>query len=627
LNAGELVSGQDTILPGKDVMVTGAGDNPDAVAETISSVSGLTVQEAQFLLAELPFPAVTCTGDDNALRVKELLEVDGATVTLAPPHECAFQTALIPPNSTVPSPTRLAETSNGLNPLLRHFGMIIHPPMLYLGFVGFVIPYSFAMAALASGDLSTNWIKATRRWALVAWLFLALGLILGGRWAYDVLGWRLLGLGPGGKRRLPVLVGGHGLPAQRHDPGKARDVQSVEHVPRYSGVLCGDLRHVCHAQRPDRQRTQLRAERDRLPDVRLWAGMTLSVGRPDFMALNRGELRDEHGFTSLFSRETLFVLNNAIFVLLTGAIFWGSFGAPIISELFMDTNITLGTDYFMQVTPPLFIVLYILMGVAPLSAWGAASLRRLGRALLVPFALSAILTTFLITTGTPVMTAALGYGVVSFAGFVALYEIYRGASARRKSVGEDWLRAALALFGRNRRRYGGYVIHIGITVIGIGAIASTLFQQQTQRTLALGQSLDFSGYTLTYGNFTEAIAEDGRRMDIADVTVSRGGQALANLRPRLDQYYNADGTPGQTMTIAGQHSTLENDFYVLLVGWEPVSNNSATFKIYINPLINLVWGGGIILILGTLVAAWPNEMAPIYATEHKRGDRRARAKA
>jgi cytochrome c-type biogenesis protein CcmF len=337
-----------------------------------------------------------------------------------------------------------------------------------------------------------------------------------------------------------------------------------------------------------------------------WAAVTLvSVGLI-LWRWNRGELRDEHQFAGIFSRESLFVLNNVVFIILFVAIFWGSFGAPVISELFLDTNITLGTDYFMRVTPPLFVALYVLMGVAPLSAWGATSLTRLGRALAIPLALTLILAVILFVTGLTNIGALFGYGIVTLAGFVAANEIYRGAAARVRSLGESWPRAITALFGRNQRRYGGYVIHIGVTVIGIGVIGSTLFQQETQQTLSVGESLDVGGYTLTYDNLLGGqISEDGRVMDIAEVTVSRGGQPLAQLRPRRDFYPNAQGM--NSMTIAGAYSTLENDFYVLLVDWEEIGAHAATFKVYINPLINLVWWGGLILMLGTFITAWPRE--------------------
>lgn len=514
----------------------------------------------------------------------------------------AVEAAIIPVGVVAPSAQRLAETARGLNPLLRHFGMIIHPPMLYLGFVGFVIPFAFAMAALASGDLSTNWIKATRRWTLVAWLFLSLGLLLGGRWAYDVLGWGgYWGWDPVENAAfLPWLIGTaflHSVMIQEKR-GMLKVWNMVLVIGTFSAVIFGTF--ATRSGLIDSVHAFARSEIG-FPMFLFWAGVTvISVGLI-LWRWNRGELKDEHPFVNIFSREALFVLNNVIFLLLFAAIFWGSFGAPVISELALNTNITIGKDYFMQVTPPLFVALYILMGIAPLSAWGATSLRRLGSALLVPLVLTLVLLVVLALTHTTSPGALFGYGIVTLAGFVALYEIFRGMNARHKTLGESWGRALSALFSRNRRRYGGYVVHLGITVIGIGVIGSTLFQQETQRTLGVGETLDFGGYTLRYDGFTQAIAEDGRTMEIADVTVFQRGAEVARLRPRHDIY------PDMPMTIAGSYSTLEADYYVLLVGWEELNANTATFKVYINPLINLVWWGGLVLMLGTFISAWPQE--------------------
>ncbi|MDX1991916.1 MAG: cytochrome c-type biogenesis CcmF C-terminal domain-containing protein [bacterium] len=512
---------------------------------------------------------------------------------------------LVPPDVRTPPDDVLARNAQGLNPLLRHFGMIIHPPMLYLGFVGFTIPFAFAMAALASGDLSTNWIKATRRWTLIAWLFLSLGLILGGRWAYDVLGWGgYWGWDPVENAAfLPWLLGTaflHSVMIQ-----EKRGMLKVWNMFLIIGTF-SSVMFATFATRSGLVESVHSFARSGIgtPMFLFWSGITLfSVGLI-LWRWNRGELRDEHHNTGIFSRETMFVLNNVIFVTLAAAIFWGSFGAPILSELFAGQEITLGTEYFMQVTPPLFLVMYILMGVAPVTAWGATSAMRLGRALFVPLVLTATALVIMILLGTRQPVAIVGYGVVLLAGFVALYEIYRGASARVRTRGENPLTATLALFTRNRRRYGGYIVHLGITIIGIGVIGSTLFQFERQITLAPGETAVVNKrYLFRYDRLESALAQDGRLMDIAYVGVISNGEQVAQLRPRIDQF------PDMPMTIAGAHSTVENDFYVLLLGFDEATQ-VASFRIYINPLVNLVWWGGLILILGTFISAWPNETAP-----------------
>lgn len=526
------------------------------------------------------------------------------------PDGQAVAAVFMPANTTAPSMRMLAETANGLNPLLRHFGMAIHPPMLYLGFVGFVIPFAFAMSALASGDLSTNWIKVSRRWALIAWLFLSLGLILGGRWAYDVLGWGgYWGWDPVENAAfLPWLIGTaylHSVMIQEKR-GMLKTWNMFLVVGTFSAVIFATF--ATRSGLVDSVHSFARSDIG-FPMFAFWFGVTIISVWLILWRRGRGELKDEHPFGGLLSRETLFVINNFVFVALFVAIFWGSFGAPIVSELFMNTQITLGAEYFLSVTPPLFIALFVLMGIAPVSAWGVASLRRMGTALLVPLALTILSVGLFVISGVTDAGPLFGYGVVLFAGWVAVYETFRGIQARQRTHRESILRSFKALITRNPRRYGGYLIHFGIVVIGIGVIGSTLFQVETQRTLAVGESLTLNGYELRYDRLlARQVAEDGRIMDIAEMTLLRDGREIAHLRPRRDFFPQTEGM--NSMTIAGAHSTIENDFYVLLVNWEPISSNSATFKVYINPLVNLVWWGGLVLIAGTLLAGYPRETLP-----------------
>ena len=506
-------------------------------------------------------------------------------------------TALIPAGAVAPSEANLRAGAEGLNPLLRHFGMAIHPPMLYLGFVGLTIPFAFAMSALASGDLSTGWIKATRRWTLIAWIFLSIGLILGGRWAYDVLGWGgYWGWDPVENAAfLPWLMGTafiHSVMIQEKR-GMLKLWNMVLVIATFSAVMFGTF--ATRSGVIESVHSFARSEVG-FPMLAFWAVMTLIALGTLLWRWGRAELRDEHQFANLLSRESMFVLNNVVFVALFAAIFWGSFGLPITSELFLGKEVTIGAETFEFYVVPLFIAMYILMGVAPLSAWGTMSAARLGGAIKLPLVLTLLSVIALIVSGTGASVAVLGYGVVLFAGYVALYEIYRGAQARRRNLGESPLRALAALFGRNQRRYGGYIVHLGVTVIGIGVIGSTVFQTEVQHTLARGETVSVGDYALRYDDYMRAQAVDGRMMSITDVTVLRDGAEIARIRPRIDDY------PQMPMTIAGAHSTLENDFYVLLIRGD---QERATFRIYINPLVNLVWWGGILLIIGTAIAAYP----------------------
>ena len=519
-----------------------------------------------------------------------------------------MRSVLMPAGAFAPDSLNLQGSAQGLNPMLRHWAMAIHPPLLYLGFVGFIIPFAYAVGALASGNLSTDWIKASRRFTLVAWMFLSLGLLLGGRWAYDVLGWGgYWGWDPVENAAfLPWLAGTallHSATIQEKR-GMLKTWNLALVVLTFSAVIFGTF--ATRSGLVESVHSFARSEIG-FPMFLFWFGLTLAAVILIIWRRGRGELRAEHEFQGLLSRESLFVLNNVVFVALFIAVFWGSFGAPILSELVMNTNITLGADYFMQVTPPLFAAMYILMGVAPLSGWGVTSLRRLGRAALIPLVLTLASLGLFALAGMSTALSFVAYFVVLLAGWVAIVETVRGIAARHRAHKENVFTSAWQLFGRNPRRYGGYMIHLGMTVIGIGVIGSTLFQVETQRTLQPGQSLELGGYTMRYdGLLANQVAEDGRLMDIAQVTVLRDGRELANLRPRRDFYPQSEGT--NSMTIAGSHSTIENDFYVLLVNWEPINANQATFKVYINPLVNWIWFGGLILIAGTFLAAYPKDV-------------------
>ena len=206
--------------------------------------------------------------------------------------------------------------------------------------------------------------------------------------------------------------------------------------------------------------------------------------------------------------------------------------------------------------------------------------------------------------GATTPASLLGYGFIFLAGFVTLYVVYKDARSRQLARKETFNRSLWKTFVRGRRRYGGFIVHLGIVVIGLGVIGSTLFQYETQRTLQIGETLDVQGYQMTFERLDSGqIAEDGRVMDIATVALNKGDQPLESLRPRRDLFQQSDGS-FMPMTIASARSTLAHDFYVLLVGWEEVSPDRATFKVYINPLINLVWWGGMILMFGTVISVW-----------------------
>jgi cytochrome c-type biogenesis protein CcmF len=494
----------------------------------------------------------------------------------------------------------------GLNPLLRHPGMIIHPPMLYLGFVSFVIPFAFAIAALMTGRTDDRWIRITRRWTLVAWLFLSLGLILGGRWAYDVLGWGgYWGWDPVEIAAfMPWLSGTaflHSVMVQEKR-GLLKRWNMVLIILTYALVIFGTFLTRSGVL------SSVHAFAQSAIGPMFFAFIGITTVASLSVLINRwGNLQGENALDSMFSREALFLLNNLLFMGVLVVCFWGVI-FPLVSEVFTGQKVTVGPAFYERATGPLWAGLLLLMGVAPLSVYGRSSWKNLGRAMWKPFAASLLAPAGLRFLGMTSWAALLGFWLVGFVALVTLYEFWRGALARHRKHGEALPLALWRLAGRNRRRYGGYVIHLGVVVMAMGIIGSRMFQTQTQGTLARGQQITISGYTLVYQSLAQFDTADGRNVARAVLVVYKGGRQLGELYPRVDYYYASQ----QPMTIPGVRSSLEDDLYVDLVGWEPIADQGATFKIYHNPLINFVWMGGLIFILGTLVAGWSDrEFEPV----------------
>ena len=513
----------------------------------------------------------------------------------------------------------LALSARGGSSLLRHPAMLIHPPLLYLGFVGMVMPFAFALAALIRGEVNERWLRMTRRWLLIAWLCLGVGLLLGGRWAYDVLGWGgYWGWDPVENAAfLPWLTGTallHSLLLQEKR-GIFKSWNLFLVTLAFSSVLFATF-----ATRSGLVESVHSFARSEIgwPLFFFWAGMTLLAGALIAWRYHRGELRADWRILHWSSREFLFALNNLLFTVLIFAIFWGSFGAPIVSELVLGQTRILRVTYFEQVSVPLFIAIFMLMGVAPLAAWGARNGRRIWRQGRGPLTVCLVLLILLVALGARHMGSYLGFGGLVFAGLVALRELARPFQERRQrslNIAIIWRR-----WRRDHRRLGGYLVHLGIVVIGIGIAASSLFQQETQRTLTMdGEALQFGGYELRYAGYQAAVAQDGRQLDIANVEISRDGEAIATLQPRLDYF------PDLTMTVAGVHRPLAHDLYVLLVPWQTAEAaraalyERATFKIYLNPLVGLVWWGGLLLACGTWLCGWGSALS----VGEMRDDRRA----
>ncbi|MFV1859152.1 MAG: heme lyase CcmF/NrfE family subunit [Anaerolineales bacterium] len=494
----------------------------------------------------------------------------------------------------------ITENGQGLNPLLRHFGMIGHPPTTYLGFTGFVIPYAFAMAALMKGRAGDDaWIRTSRRWSLFAWFFLTIGLVLGGRWAYDVLGWGgFWGWDPiENAMLLPWLTGTAFLHSVMiHEKrGMLKIWNIVLIILTYSLVLFGTfitrtgVVSSVHAF----------AQSALGPAFLTFIGITF-LASVSLLFRRLNTLRTENQLSSLFSRESAFLLQNVLFLAITFAVFWGTI-FPMISELLTGTTITVGPPFFKRVTTPLFAGIVLLMALAPLFAWRRQSGRRLIKAIAWPLVASLILSSAWAYTHREHPASFFSLWLIVFVVLSILREFWKGAQARMASQGENPITAVLRLMNRSRRRYGGYLIHLGVVMIALGFIGDSFFKSETQGTLGIGESLELGRYTLRFDNLVQFAGSDGRDVVEASVALFKDGDFIKELRPRRDFFV----VQRQPVTVPGVYSTLGEDVYLLLVGWEEIGLSASTFKLYINPLINWTWLGGLVLALGTTIAIWP----------------------
>jgi cytochrome c-type biogenesis protein CcmF len=535
----------------------------------------------------------------GALGLSGAAELLGDMVTMNPFHQLGFTPA----------------DGNGLNPLLRHWGMIIHPPMLYLGFVSFVIPYAFAIGALATRQTGDLWIRATRRWTLVAWLFLSMGLLLGAWWAYGVLGW-------GGywawdpvenAALMPWLTGTaflHSVMIQEKR-GMFKVWNMVLIMLTYSLVIFGTFLTRSGVI----SSVHTFAQSGIGPLFLSFIGVML-ISSVILLFYRLDSLKSENELDSMFSREAIFLLQNLLFLAILFVTFWGTI-FPMISELVAGQKSIVGPPFFNQVNGPLFAALVVLMGIAPLMPWRRASRQKLARMLFWPAVVGLGVTVLLFALGVRdiavfpgtearVLPVTLFYGIAAFTAVVTLSEFWRGTRARHRSTGEGYVRALWTLVGRNRRRYGGYLIHIGVIMMALGVIGTQFFQVETQHNLAVGESLTITSpltgeYSLTYRGLGSLPSPEDVNRTGATLVVSRGGREIGEIHPTHDFFIPQQ----QPMTIPAIRYSLIEDIYVIVAGWED-GGATATFKAYVNPLVNWLWIGGFVFILGTAVAAWPD---------------------
>ncbi len=488
----------------------------------------------------------------------------------------------------------------GLNPLLRHPGMIFHPPAMYLGYVGLAVPFAFALAALITRRIA-DWPAAARRWTLSAWLFLGVGLLLGARWAYDVLGWGgYWGWDPVENAGLMPWLTTTALLHSAVMQGERRGFRGwnlMLAVFSFTLVLFGTF-----TTRSGLIQSVHAFARSNLGPYFLAAiGLTVG-GSLALIYARRSLLADAPPLEKLLSRDGMFFLTLLLFVTITLSVFVGSV-LPTLTSAFSSQQFEAGPQWFDRVTGPQFAALVLLMGVCPLLGRATAALRRLReRGLLA--VLGAILVVIAAAlAGFTDPLPMIGFFVVGLAGATTLAEYGWNAATRSRNTGEHLFLALWRLFGRNRRKYGGYLVHVGVILMGLGVIGTRMYPFETEVVLTPGEPVTVGEYTLVYEELERETLSDHVRT-WASLAVSRGQDDVTTLYPRLDQYMGFE----QTISLPALRAGPKEDLYVVLAGWQG-GGATATFKVFINALASFLWLGGLIFLMGGLLAVWPSARA------------------
>src|SRR4051812_25647032 len=502
----------------------------------------------------------------------------------------------------------------GLNPSLQNPYMLAHPPLLYLGYVGLTIPFAFAMGALLAKRTDELWIIATRRWTLLAWTFLGVGQLLGAHWAYVEIGW-------GGYYAWDPVENAALMPwlaatAFLHSVmiQEKRGMLKVWNVLLVVGAFCLSLFGT------------FLTRSGVLNSIHSFATSPLGPWFLGFIAIVTASslllvflrldlLRSRTRLESVVSREATFLYNNLLLVALCLTILWGVI-FPLLSEAVRGEKITVGAPYYNFFLRAFGLPLLLLMGIGPLVAWRRASLRSLGRTFAWPAGVALATGVVLLALGAGSSIPGLvGYTFSAFVLASIVLEFQRGTSARHATAGESWPRAFSSLVGRNRRRYGGYVVHAAIVLLAIGVVGSSAYDSKKEFLLRPGQTFSIGRYVGTYeGTRYSQVPNvlEGR----ATIRVTKGGNDVGTLHPGKN-FYSAEQQTSREVAIRSDMLTGEDLF---LNADDLSKDGNVRLEASVKPLVNLIWLAGLVFILGSVVTMWPDareerRLATRYAAE------------
>jgi cytochrome c-type biogenesis protein CcmF len=510
----------------------------------------------------------------------------------------------------------LPEDGNGLNPLLQYPEMVIHPPMLYLGYVGFTVPFAFALGALIMRYPGEKWIHITRRWTMVTWGLLTCGIFLGAHWAYSVLGWGgYWGWDPVENASfLPWLTGTaflHSVMMQ-----EKRGMLKVWNMWLIFATFMLSIFGTFLTRSGVVSSVHAFAQ----SSIGTWFVVFLSiivVVCGVFYVMNHEHLRSEHRLESLVSRESSFLFNNLLFVVACFAVLWGTL-FPILSDWVQGHKITVGPPFFNRVMIPVALLVLLLTAVGPLLCWGKTSVESLKRNFLWPTIGALAIAAFLIATpvswGSPFgmrpwhdisyLYSLMAITLSALVAFTVISEFIRGGHVISRHTGQNLFASMVHLAHRNTRRYGGYIVHFGVIVIIIG-FAGAAFNQDKEKEMGFGDKMTIGPYTLVCRSYTQE-DKPNYGSEWAIIDVFKGGRQIDTLYPER-RFFKASQQMNTRPTI---HSTLNEDLYLVYEG-QNEDTGRPIIKAHLNPLVMWIWMGVWIMIAGTVIALIPNAAAAV----------------
>ena len=525
----------------------------------------------------------------------------------------SIQTFFLILNNFVASPFQMLATDklivavpdgNGLSPLLQYPAMAIHPPMLYLGYVGFAVPFAFAMGSLITRQPGDNWIFTTRRWTLVTWLFQSTGVMLGAAWAYHVLGWGgYWGWDPvENASLLPWLSGTAFLHSVMMQEKKGM-------MKVWNMVLVSTTFFLCilgtFLTRSGVVQSVHAFARSSIGKYFV-SFLAIGIAATIYLILDRLEyLKSESELESVISRESSFLFNNLILLASCFAVLWGTL-FPVISEAISGDKISLDADWYNRLMVPIGLFLLILTGVGPLFAWRRTSVESLRRNFQWPGIAAVVLAGSLFAAGIRNFYALISFGFCLFVALTVIMEFYKGARAIAGKTGQNLLRATVELTHRNTRRYGGYLVHMGIVLMFIG-FTGHAFNQASVKELNVGDTMQVGNYNLKMVDLKQGDNEN-YAWHRAYMQVSKHGSELGTLEPEK-RFYKASR---QGTSEVGIRQRPNEDLYLNFGGMSD-DNQRAVIQAYVFPLVSWIWIGGLVLIGGTFVCLVPSKVKMQYA--------------